>query len=145
MLRSRSRFGARPLPIASVGRHVLRPSADLRLIAMVADQSGPRGGCWTDFLGRPASFHRGPGKLARRLQLPMLYLACHRSRRGHYEVSFQSLGDPPYRDSADALIERYVRAAEASIRQQPETYLWTNRRWKKRPPTPPPEAAPQLS
>ena len=32
--------------------------------------------------------------------------------------------------SESELIEKYVALAEETIRLQPESYLWTNRRWK---------------
>ena len=134
MLRSRARFGARPVALREAAGELLRRRRERRLIAMLADQSGPRGGYWTDFLGRPASFHRGPARLARALGLPLLFARCRRRRRGHYEVEFRVLSLPPHGDSEEALLERYVRAAEEAIAAQPETYLWTNRRWRRRPP-----------
>ena len=36
--------------------------------------------------------------------------------------------------SENELIEKYVTLAEETIRLQPESYLWTNRRWKLAPP-----------
>ena len=36
--------------------------------------------------------------------------------------------------SESELIEKYVALAEETIRLQPESYLWTNRRWKLEPP-----------
>ena len=36
--------------------------------------------------------------------------------------------------SEDELIERYAQMSEEAIRLQPESYLWSNRRWKLKPP-----------
>lgn len=136
MLTARSRFGAEPMTLSDVGRAVIRGRRKPRLIAMLADQSGPKhGGYWTDFLNRPASFYRGAGKLALTLQLPLLFAQCRTLEAGRYEITFHELSRPPHDASEDELLERYVRSAEQLIEEQPEMYLWSNRRWKKKPPT----------
>ena len=102
---------------------------------MLADQAGPRdGGYWTEFLNRPASFYRGADKLAQALKIPVLFAQCHRGARGHYEIEFHEISLPPHDADSELILERYVRQAEACIGESPETYLWTNRRWKKQPP-----------
>ena len=135
MRAARARFGAEPIALTDVARAVIRGRRRRRAIAMLADQSGPRhGGYWTDFLNRPASFYRGAEKLARTLELPVLFAQCRLLRPGYYEVTFHELSLPPHAATDDALLELYVRTAERMIAAQPECYLWTNRRWKKKPP-----------
>ncbi|MFT7287276.1 MAG: KDO2-lipid IV(A) lauroyltransferase [Halieaceae bacterium] len=132
---SRSRFGATPMAIDDVGRAMIRGRKYQRLVGMLADQAGPRyGGYWTEFLNRPATFYRGADKLAKALELPVVFVQCRLLSRGYYEVSFHELSLPPHRDDSEAILEDYVQMAEQMIAAQPETYLWTNRRWKKRPP-----------
>jgi KDO2-lipid IV(A) lauroyltransferase len=135
MLAARSRFGAQPMAIARVGREVIRGRKRKRLIAMLADQAGPRhGGYWCEFLHRPASFYRGADKLAQTMQLPVLFAQCRKQSKGHYDVEFHTISLPPHDDDSELILKQYVSMAEAAIAAQPETYLWTNRRWKKRPP-----------
>jgi KDO2-lipid IV(A) lauroyltransferase len=135
MLAARSRFGAQPMALADVGRSVIRRRREQRVIVMLADQAGPaHEGYWTDFLGRPASFYRGAEKLAQSLKLPLLFAQCRRKRPGYYEIELHALSLPPHEVSGDGLLEAYVRRAETVIAEQPATYLWTNRRWKKQPP-----------
>ena len=135
MLRARSRFGAVPMRIDRVGREVLRGRKRKRAIAMLADQAGPQhGGYWTEFLGRPASFHRGPGKLALALDLPVLFAQCRRLRRGYYDIEFHPVSLPHQPRDAEQILKTYVRLTQAMIVKQPETYLWSNRRWKRTPP-----------
>lgn len=135
MLDARSRFGATPMSIDRVGREVIKRRKQKRLIAMIADQSGPRfDGYWRHFLNRPASFHRGADKLAQTMNIPVLFAKCQRVGTGRYEVVFEEISLPPHDPDPELILERYVLAAEAAITEQPETYLWTNRRWKKTPP-----------
>ncbi|MFK8043554.1 lysophospholipid acyltransferase family protein [Congregibacter sp.] len=135
MLDARSRFGASPMPIDRVGREVIRGRKRKRLIAMLADQAGPKAsGYWRNFLNRPASFYRGADKLAQTLSIPVVFAKCRRTETGHYEVQFEEISLPPHDADPELILARYVLAAEAAIAEQPETYLWTNRRWKKTPP-----------
>jgi KDO2-lipid IV(A) lauroyltransferase len=135
MLDARSRLGARPMAINSVAREVVRGRRRKRLIVMLADQAGPRrSGYWTNFLNRPASFYRGADKLARSLQLPVLFARCRRESTGHYSIRLHEISLPPHDSNPQSILEAYVRMAERFIAEQPETYLWTNRRWKKAPP-----------
>ncbi|MDP5054069.1 MAG: lysophospholipid acyltransferase family protein [Congregibacter sp.] len=135
MLDARSRFGATPMSIDSVGREVIRGRRRRRLIAMLADQAGPKtAGYWCNFLNRPASFYRGADKLAQALDIPVFFAECRRLETGRYAVYFREISMPPHAPDSEAILERYVLAAEAAIAEQPETYLWTNRRWKKTPP-----------
>ncbi len=135
MLQARSRFGAVPMTIESVGREVIRGRKRKRVIAMLADQAGPKhGGFWTEFLGRPASFYRGADKLAQALKIPVIFAQCRRVSRGHYEIELHEVSRPPHPTDGEEILEAYVRLTEQVIAEQPETYLWTNRRWKKAPP-----------
>ena len=129
----RGRFGARPLPLKDATRDILRNRRQFRLLAMVADQSPIRRekSYWTQFLGRDAAFHRGAETLARSLECPVIYAQCRRLRRGYYQIELHPLAEPPYTSPEGTLTERYARMAEKAIREEPESWLWSNRRWKR--------------
>lgn len=130
----RGRFGARPLPMKMAPRDILRRRREFRLIAMVADQSPIRRerSYWTHFLNREAAFYLGAEAMARSAACPVIFAQCRRVRRGHYQIELHPLGEPPYTSQEGNLTERYVRMAEQAIREQPESWLWSNRRWKRR-------------
>jgi KDO2-lipid IV(A) lauroyltransferase len=129
----RARFGARPVPMKMAPRDILGNRNRFRLVAMVADQSPIRGerSYWTTFLGREAAFYQGAEGIARALGSAVVFAQCRRLRRGHYQVRFHKLGEPPYQSPEGELTERYVRIAERAIREEPESWLWSNRRWKR--------------
>lgn len=135
MLDTRSRFGGHPMAIDNIGREVIRSRRRRRLIGMLADQAAPRvNGFWCDYLNRPACFYRGADKLAKALDIPVFFARCRRLKTGYYHVDFEEISLPPHNDEPEHVLKSYVTAAEAAIRAQPETFLWTNRRWKKAPP-----------
>ena len=129
----RSQFGARPLSMQQSTRDILRRRSEFRLFVMVADQSPIRSerSYWTSFMHRPAAFYPGTEIIAGMTGFPILFAQCRRRRRGHYDIEFHELARPPYdKDSLD-ITERYVRMAEQAIRDEPESWLWSNRRWKR--------------
>ena len=132
----RSRFGSRPLPMDQAARDILRRRREFRLFVMVADQSPIRRerSYWTRFLHRDAAFYLGAETIAKVTGFPVLFAQCRRPRRGHYEVEFHELAQPPHAADGHEITERYVRLAERAIRAEPHSWLWSNRRWKRQPP-----------
>lgn len=128
----RSRFGSSPLPMRRALRTVLRRRHERRAYAMVADQSASRSGYWTRFLGREAVFYRGADQMARAVDGPVVFIQCRRLGRGRYEAIFHALSSPPHDTDEHAITERYIALAEQCIREQPETYLWSSRRWRRK-------------
>lgn len=129
----RSQFGSRPLPMAEATRDILRHRREFRLFVMVADQAPTREerGYWTTFLNQEAVFYQGAEAIARMTRFPVLFAQCRRCRRGHYEITFHEVAKPPYRTDDHAIMDRYVQCAEQAIRAEPESWLWSNRRWKR--------------
>ncbi|MFT3930485.1 MAG: lysophospholipid acyltransferase family protein [Spongiibacteraceae bacterium] len=132
---TRARAG-NPILFAEAGREILRRRREYRCFAMVADQSPFKRDkrYWHQFLGRPASFYLGPQRIAEVMQYPVVYVGMTKLRRGHYSVRFEILAEPPYEKGGTTILERYIAAVERSIRAQPETWMWSNRKWKHKPP-----------
>ena len=130
----RSRFGSRPLPLANATRDILRHRREFRLLVMVADQSPIRRerSYWTQFMHREAAFYLGAETIANATGYPVLFAQCHRRGRGYYEVEFHPLDSSPNAAGTPGLTQRYVEMAERAIRSEPESWLWSNRRWKRR-------------
>ena len=129
----RSQFGSRPLSMAESGRDILRRRKEFRIFVMVADQSPTRSerGLWTTFLNREAAFYLGTEAIAKMTKFPVLFAQCRRVKRGYYEIEFHEVAKPPYEKSSHDITHRFVSLAEMAIRAEPESWLWTNRRWKR--------------
>ena len=57
-----------------------------------------------------------------------------RLRRGRYRMSFELIYDGTEEVAPNEITGRYVRKLEAMIREHPELWMWSHRRWKaKRP------------
>ena len=134
----RSQFGSRPISMASAARDILRRRHEFRLFVLVADQApiASERSHWVSFMNREAAFYEGGEIIARATDYPVLFAQCHRRRRGYYEVEFREIARPPHDRNGHHIIEQYAHLAEQAIRSEPESWLWSNRRWKRQPPPP---------
>ena len=129
----RSRFGSRPLPMDESTRDILRRRREFRIFVMVAEQSPTRHdrGYWTTFLNQDAAFFLGTEVIAKMTGFPVLFAQCHSHGRGHYDIEFHQLAEPPYDKKSHLITDRYVALTESAIKADPASWLWSNRRWKR--------------
>lgn len=101
-------------------------------LGLIADQNPPKrpNSHWFRFLNQDTIFFDGGEKLARRFRLPVYFVRMERLQRGRYRMSFDLLYDGTEEVAENEITERYVRALEQMIRQRPELWMWSHRRWK---------------
>ncbi len=128
----RSRFGCRLIPAKQLLPDMIRRSAVVRAVAMVADQEPVTSEHqhWTKFLNRDTAFYMGPEQIARVTRLPVFFIRMRRIERGYYEMDFEPLAGPGEKLPPGELTERYARLVEAQIRSSPPDWPWSHRRWK---------------
>ena len=132
MLKLRSRFGAHAIERESAAREIMRRAKKGRGFAMVADQVPGRDSkkYWTNFLNQNTAFFVGTELLAKLTQCPVLYFACHKVKRGYYEVEIINIANPPHDRKSHVILDNYARATEKVIEQYPSGWLWSHKRWK---------------
>lgn len=132
--RIRSRFGVRPVPMHDVGREMVRCVREGRsaTLALIADQTPPWPEIqnWTLFLERWTPFFMGMEKIAVKFRLPVVFLDVRKVRRGYYEAAFELLYDGREAVAEGEITRRYAERLERMIRQRPEWWMWSHRRWK---------------
>ncbi len=129
----RSRFGIELISMSVTLRKLLEAEKAGKpvLTGLLADQSPPwNHPFWTTFMNQPAMFFNGPAKLAHRFNQPVVFQQVRRIKRGYYETWFEVLFDNPREADEETIINAYVAKAESVIREAPEYYLWSHRRWK---------------
>lgn len=131
MYRMRSRFGSRLIAMNDTFREMLRHRNELTATAFIADQSpDPKHAYWTPFLNQDTPVFPGTEKLAKKLNRKVLYVSVCRIRRGYYELKIDPLVWRPEDFKEEALTAAHTRRLEEDILKQPETWLWTHKRWK---------------
>ncbi len=135
MRRIRTRHGTRITPTKNVLREIVASRNDTLAIALVADQAASKKDAyWTTFLHQDTAVFTGPEKLAKKFDLPIVFMKLSKLRRGHYQMDCEVLFEHPRETAEWEITETFTRRFEEQIREDPTVWLWSHKRWKhKRP------------
>jgi Kdo2-lipid IVA lauroyltransferase/acyltransferase len=130
----RTRFGSELIPMNSLLRATIRYKRDgiPTLSCFIADQSPIRQHIqyWTTFLNQDTPIFTGAEKVARQTNQGVLYMKIIPVRKGYYEIEFVKLFENVTNVPENEITEAHVRILEQIIKERPEYWLWTHRRWK---------------
>ncbi len=128
----RAKSGSKLLPATKMQEAMMPYRNQQYLLALVADQNPgvPLKAWWFNFLGKPAPFVTGPEKGARNNNTIVIFVFIHKLRRGHYQLVFKLAEEEPNSLPEKELTRRFVRYLEDVIREYPDMWLWSHRRWK---------------
>jgi Kdo2-lipid IVA lauroyltransferase/acyltransferase len=131
-IKLRTRTGAIMLPATNMRNAIVPFRNESYNLVLVADQNpgDPGNAWWFSFLNRPAPFLKAPESGARRGNTPVIFTKLIRERRGYYRVVFEMGVENPAALEPAEVTRKYVRFLEAFIRDYPEVWLWSHRRWK---------------
>jgi KDO2-lipid IV(A) lauroyltransferase len=105
---------------------------ELSATALIADQAPTpvETASWMQFLGQETAVFNGPEKIAKKLNQAVVYINIKRIKRGYYEVNPTLLFEYA-KDSKDfEITETFNKKLEQDVLAQPETWLWSHKRWK---------------
>ncbi|HLP12432.1 MAG TPA: lysophospholipid acyltransferase family protein [Flavobacteriales bacterium] len=127
----RTRFGNKVVPMNDTFKTILANRDELNVFGFIGDQTPPpEGAYWTTFLNQDTPVYNGTEKIARKLNRPVVYISIKKYKRGHYEVFAETLFEHPAQTTEGEITETHTRRLEKDILSQPETWLWSHRRWK---------------
>jgi len=87
---------------------------------------------WNEFMGIKVPVHTGAEMMAKKLDMPVVFFAVERKKRGYYEATFQTLAENPTDFKDYEITDKFLKLVETQIHEAPEYYLWTHKRWKHR-------------
>lgn len=113
----------------------VRKEKDRYVLALANDQSAPaKKSYWVRFLNQDTSFFEGTEKLARQLGFPVVFMNIRATGRGRYSMTFQLITEEPGKEPLGEILGEHARLLEENIRQAPEYWLWSHKRWKHKKP-----------
>lgn len=133
LLHSRERWGGKCIPVNQSARVTLgfHQKKIPTMLWLGADQTPPETSrFWTTFLNREAPFFSGPEKIAAKTNQAVFFQHMSKLSRGHYITRYVLLTENPSEMEPKDILLAYIRKMEEIIRQEPEYYLWSHRRWK---------------
>lgn len=101
---------------------------------MVSDQSPQvkRAQYWSEFMGVKVPIFNGPESMAIKLDLAVVFLKVSKVKRGYYQAEFIPITTSGKQTKKHQITDQFLRLTEDQIREKPEYYLWTHKRWKHR-------------
>lgn len=89
---------------------------------------------WTSFLNQETPFLIGSERMAKKMNMAIVYPEFTKTKRGHYLVEFKLITKDAAETEGYEVVDRYATLLEESIKKQTELWLWSHRRWKIKPP-----------
>ena len=105
-------------------------------LVLLGDQFGGHNGCWIEFFGRPASYHKAIAVFCVSSGAPMIVSYARRRGQNPLQIQLEVEGDYDPLETNNELggvrevTQWYNDLLERMIRRHPDQYWWLHRRWK---------------
>ena len=132
----RQKFGANLIntkeTISTIESNYLRGVQSIYGFASDQSPKASRAINWGTFFGLETPLQTGAEMLAKKFDMNMMYMRIQKVKRGYYECRFEVLSYNPKSVPNFELTDLFIQKVEEQIREAPEYYLWTHKRWKHR-------------
>ncbi len=131
-LKMRQRTGNILASMKNLVREMFRHQNEVIATALIGDQTpAPDNAYWVQFLHQETPFFKGTEVLARKFNLPVFWGSVKKVKRGHYYVHFELIAGNPREFTVEgSLTCLHASYLQRDILNQPESWLWSHRRWK---------------
>ena len=134
MLEQRSRHGMIQTPMSSVVREILnsRKNKIRSLFAFITDQTPPKTYIkyWTIFLNQETPVYLGAETIAVKYDMAVVFVNVKKLRRGYYTFTAELMFEHTAGLPEHLITETHVKRLGEIIKEKPEFWLWSHRRWK---------------
>jgi len=134
MLSLRNKNSCDPTPMSHIIRKILKNKQESRpsLYGLISDQTPARAEIRfrTDFLNQDTPVFLGAEKIAAKYDMAVVFMNIQKLRRGYYSMTTELLFEHTAGLPEHFITETHVKRLEEIIREKPEYWLWTHRRWK---------------
>lgn len=129
---TRERTGMKLISTKEVAHIWATTPNDRGTVGYVADQSPGRTGrkFWMKFLNQDTAASGGYEKFAKEYNSPVIYVSIEQKKRGYFEGTLILLTDEPRTMKEGEIVAAFYSVLERKIKERPELWLWTHRRWK---------------
>ena len=132
----RSQYGANMIVTKDTFREISRLSKleELNFYGFASDQSPKKSKAvyWTNFLNNYVPFHIGAEVITKKYNMALVFMDVQKIKRGFYEASLSLITDKPKDFKNYQLTEEYIKLVEKQVKEKPEYYTWTHKRFKHR-------------
>lgn len=130
----RSKFGTQLVSMREVIRVIIKYNHQRipTFNVFIADQSPvwEEVQYWIPFLNQQTAVYLGPEKIARQFDMAVVFGKVTKTARGRYSVELIPLEENPLKTGEFEITKKIFGVLEEQIKNQPEYWLWSHRRWK---------------
>ncbi|HEY5325866.1 MAG TPA: lysophospholipid acyltransferase family protein [Mucilaginibacter sp.] len=132
---TRSRFGATMISMRQTLRKMIEYKNELTFTVLASDQTPTREDAkyFTTFLNQQTAVFLGVEKLTKVRDCVVIFYRIDLIKRGYYTYTFVPLVEHPEQTKPYEITEIHVKYLESLIKERPEYWLWSHRRWKIKP------------
>ncbi len=107
-------------------------NGELTINGFAADQSPKayKAYHWSEFMGIKVPMYTGAETLAKKWDMAVVFFGVKRLKRGYYSTEFKIITETPKAHNDYEITDLFFKLVEDQIREAPEYYLWTHKRWK---------------
>lgn len=136
MIHSRSRFGIELIEVSRLYLEMENRKNRLTINGFIADQSPskPNKGMWLKFLNQDTLVAAGTEKYARQYGMGVVFGKISKVKRGMYTLEYLTVCGNGAETREGEITSGHSALLEAMIREQPEYWLWSHKRWKHKKP-----------
>jgi Kdo2-lipid IVA lauroyltransferase/acyltransferase len=120
------------IPFKDTARHLTSIRHKTNMLITIADQTPHKDEIQyrTDFLNQDSGVFLGPERIARSLNHAVVFCHVKQISRGYYGIDLELITNSPKECAPFEITNKHVKLLEKDITEQPETWLWSHRRWK---------------
>lgn len=133
-IESRSKFGLSLLSMKKVKEGFEENKKLITATVFATDQSPTysKNVHWTMFLNQPTAVFTGAEFYAKAYNYPVIFGYITKVKRGYYELSSELICENPNSTKDGEITELHTRMLEKQILENPQFWLWTHNRWKRK-------------
>jgi KDO2-lipid IV(A) lauroyltransferase len=134
----RSKDGIILTPTSQIIREILNfRNKNINTVSVfLSDQIPAKGDIkyWTTFLNQDTAVFTGVGKIAAKYDMAVVFFNIQKIKRGHYNLDIELLLEHTAGLPENLITDSHVKRLEEIIREKPEYWIWSHRRWKHKKP-----------
>ncbi len=130
----RTRFKANNIPMSDIMQHLVRWKKEgvPSVTGYIADQApGLNIHLFLEFLNHETGVYTGPERISKFLGAKAIYGHMSRPKRGYYTLLLIPISPNVRKEEIFETSRKYFRLLEDNIKESPQYWLWSHRRWKR--------------
>jgi KDO2-lipid IV(A) lauroyltransferase len=133
--KQRARFGSTLVAMKQTLRTVIALKNERTMIVLASDQTPVKHDInyFTTFLNQPTAVFLGIEKIAKMVDSVVLFYRIDVIKRGYYTYTLVPLIEHPKETAQYEITNAHVQYLDKQIKETPQYWLWSHRRWKFKP------------